>query len=51
MGVSVNVDIMASLIFHRALCYGISTLISQDASMSFNLVEMDAMVSIEFCMW
>ena len=27
MGVSVNVEIMATLIFRRALCYGISALV------------------------
>jgi hypothetical protein len=38
-GVGVTVEIMATLIFRRALCYGISGLIPEDASMSFNLVE------------
>ena len=39
MGAVVNVDVTATLIFRRALCYGISGLIPEDASMSFNLVE------------
>jgi hypothetical protein len=42
MGFGFNVNIMATLIFRRALCYGISELIPYDASMMcFNLVEMD----------
>lgn len=39
MGVSANVDIMAFLIFRRAFCYGISALVPQDASKSFNLIQ------------
>jgi len=39
MGVGVNVDIMATLIFRRALCYGISTLVPKYARVSFDLVE------------
>jgi hypothetical protein len=41
MGAGVNVNIMATLIFCRALCHGISALIPLDASMNFNLVEID----------
>ena len=42
VGIGVDMDIMATLIFRRALCYGISELIPYDASMMcFNLVEMD----------
>jgi len=41
MGAGVNVNIMATLIFCRALCHGISALIPYDVSMSFNLIEMD----------
>ena len=36
-----SVDIMATLHFCRALCYGICALILQDARMNFNLEEMD----------
>jgi len=38
MGVSVNVDVMATLIFQRA---GTSALVPKDASKSFDLVEID----------
>jgi hypothetical protein len=41
MGVSVDVDIMATLIFRRAFGCGISALIPKHASVSFDLVEME----------
>jgi hypothetical protein len=31
MGVSVDVNIMAALIFHRAFYYGVSALVPEDA--------------------
>jgi len=49
MGVGVNVDVMSTLIFHRAFCYSISALVPQDASMSFELVEMDGVFSWIWC--
>jgi len=39
--VSDDVDVMATLIFRRAICYGISALVPEDASMSFDLVVVD----------
>jgi len=49
MSVGVDVDIVATLIFRRALCYGTSALVPLDASMSFSLVELIGI--IDCWMW
>jgi hypothetical protein len=46
MGVSVNMDIMVTLIFRRALSHGISALVPKDASVSFDLVEKESILRL-----
>jgi len=41
MGISVSVDAMAAFFFCRAFCCDNSALIFKDASVNFDLVEMD----------
>ena len=41
MGVSVNLNVVDAFIFRRAFCYGNSALVPKDASVSFDLVEID----------
>jgi len=41
MGVSVNLNVVDAFIFRRAFCCGNSALVPKDASVSFDLVEID----------